>query len=84
MLVAAREEAAKRGGDPAGVEIEPWRIHDLRRTAATIMPRLGGDVVTVERVLNHTMRGVMAVYQKHQFSREKRRALDLGPVSSTT
>jgi hypothetical protein len=41
------------------------------------MPRLGVDVVTVERVLGHTMRGVMAVYQKYSFDREKRHALNL-------
>jgi hypothetical protein len=41
------------------------------------MPRLGVDVVTVERVLGHTMRGVMAVYQRYSFEAEKRRALEL-------
>ncbi len=67
--------ATARGDDP--IEIKPWRLHDLRRTAATTMPRLGVDVVTVERVLGHTMRGVMAVYQRYSFEQEKRRALEL-------
>jgi integrase len=77
MLSEVVEEGgvAARGDDP--IEIKPWRLHDLRRTAATTMPRLGVDVVTVERVLGHTMRGVMAVYQRYSFETEKRRALEL-------
>ncbi|WP_187437401.1 tyrosine-type recombinase/integrase [Bradyrhizobium rifense] len=77
MLEIAREDAVARGVDPDAVTIEPWRLHDLRRTAATTMPRLGVDVVTIERVLNHQMRGVMAVYQRHSFAQEKRHALNL-------
>jgi integrase len=77
MLEIAREDAAAGGGNPGEVAIEPWRLHDLRRTAATTMPRLGVDVVTVERVLNHQMRGVMAVYQRHSFAQEKRHALNV-------
>lgn len=72
-----REEATARGVDPDAATFASWRLHDLRRTAITAMPRLGVDVVTVERVLGHTMRGVMVVYQKHSFDREKRRALEL-------
>jgi hypothetical protein len=34
MLEAARQEAKERGENPK-VKIEPWRIHDLRRTAAS-------------------------------------------------
>ncbi|MHC2514597.1 tyrosine-type recombinase/integrase [Bradyrhizobium diazoefficiens] len=77
MLEIAREDAAAGGDNPEEVKIEPWRLHDLRRTAATTMPRLGVDIVTVERVLNHQMRGVMAVYQRHSFAQEKRHALNV-------
>lgn len=77
MLEIAREDAAAGSDNPDEVKIEPWRLHDLRRTAATTMPRLGVDVVTVERVLNHQMRGVMAVYQRHSFAQEKRHALNV-------
>lgn len=75
LLEIAREDAVERGDDPDAVKIEPWRLHDLRRTAATTMARLKVDVGTVERVLNHQMRGVMAVYQRHTFANEKRHAL---------
>lgn len=74
----ALEDALARGDSPSEVKPIPhWTLHDLRRTAATTMPRLGVDVVVVERVLNHQMRGVMAVYQKYSFDREKRQALEL-------
>ena len=75
MLDIAREDAAARGEDPGSVTLAPWGFHDLRRTAATIMPRLGVDVMTVERILGHTMRGVMAVYQLYAFDAEKARGL---------
>jgi integrase len=77
MLDLAREDATARGVDPGSVGLVHWNFHDLRRTAATTMARLGVDVVTVEQVLGHTMRGVMAVYQRHSFDHEKRHALDL-------
>ena len=41
-----------------GVELKPWRLHDLRRTAATHMVRLGVSELVVGRVLNHAPQGV--------------------------
>ncbi len=43
--------AAKEREEP--VEIAPWGFHDLRRTAATGMAKLGFPVQVVEAVLNH-------------------------------
>jgi integrase len=61
----------------AGVQIEPWRLHDLRRTAATHMVRLGVSEEVVGRVLNHASKGVTAkVYALHTYAPEKRSALD--------
>ncbi len=77
MLDTARKEAEETGGNATAIVIEPWRLHDIRRTMATNMARLGVDVVVVERVLNHTMQGVMATYQRYAFLPEKRRALNL-------
>lgn len=51
-----------------------WRPHDLRRTAATIMARLGHRPA-VSRVLNHTEQGVTAIYDRHAYLEEKRAAL---------
>lgn len=62
-----------------GAALPPWRLHDLRRTAATGMARLGVMLPVVERVLNHTsgtFGGVAGVYQRHDFAAEKRDALD--------
>lgn len=61
------------------VDIPHWTFHDLRRTAATSMARLGVAVRVTEAVLNHvsgTGGGIVAVYQRHDYADEKRWALD--------
>lgn len=58
-------------------DLEPWTFHDLRRTAATHMVRLGVSEEVVGRVLNHALKGVTAkVYALHSYAPEKRSALD--------
>lgn len=72
-----QEIAAKERGEP--VEIPHWTFHDLRRTCATGLARLGIPVRVTEAVLNHvsgTGGGIVAVYQRHDYAEEKRRALD--------
>lgn len=59
-------------------DLAPWVIHDLRRTAASGMARLGVSLVVIEKVLNHTagsLNGVAGIYQRHEFADEKRAAL---------
>lgn len=59
--------------------VTAWRLHDLRRTAASGMARLGHDPHVVERVLNHatTSAGPLArVYQRYAYEPEKRAALE--------
>ena len=59
-----------------GIELKPWRLHDLRRTAATHMVRLGVYELVVGRVLNHAPQGVTArTYALHSYEAEKRHAL---------
>jgi integrase len=53
------------------------RLHDLRRTVRTGLAKLGVSFEVAERVLNHAMRGLQAVYDRHDYSREKRTALTL-------
>jgi integrase len=61
----------------AGAKVGPWTLHDLRRTAATHMVRLGVSEEVVGRVLNHAPQGVTAkVYALHSYAPEKRSALD--------
>jgi integrase len=52
-----------------GRKIDHWTIHDLRRTAATHMARLGVDEIVVERVLGHRIGGVKGVYNRRQEGR---------------
>lgn len=55
-----------------------WRIHDMRRTVATGLQRLGVRFEVTEAVLNHVggaRGGVAGVYQRHDWKEEKREAL---------
>jgi integrase len=62
----------------AGPTLEPWRLHDLRRSAATHMVRLGVREEVVGRVLNHAVTGLTArVYALHSYGPEKREAVEL-------
>jgi len=72
-----QEIADKEAGE--SVNIPPWTLHDLRRTAAAGMQRLGVRLEVTERVLNHTsgsFGGIVSVYQVHDFHEEKRAALE--------
>jgi integrase len=51
--------------------------HDLRSTARSYLAHLGVDVIVAERCLNHSLGGLVAVYDKHDYMDERRRALDL-------
>jgi integrase len=74
MVEALRDEA---GSDQ--IELPPFVIHDLRRTATTGMARLGIAPHVADRVLNHTagtIRGVAAVYNRFEYLPERKAALD--------
>jgi integrase len=53
----------------------PWRVHDLRRSAASGMQRLGVDRETISAVLNHSISGVTSVYMRDRLEPQKREAL---------
>jgi integrase len=55
---------------------EPWVIHDLRRTARSLMPRAGVSDTIAERVLGHVQGGVKEIYNRHKYTNEKADALD--------
>jgi integrase len=56
--------------------LAPWRIHDLRRTAATHMRSLGVDRLVVSKVLNHAESGITRVYDRYAADPEKAAALE--------
>ena len=67
-----------RGWGPRGAE-GGWWLHDLRRTLATGLQRLGVRLEVTEAVLNHlsgSRAGVVGIYQRHDWAEEKRCALD--------
>lgn len=67
---------AKRVFDKAS-GITAWRLHDLRRTARSLLsrPALGVSSDVAELVLGHALRGVRGIYDRHAYSDEKSAAL---------
>jgi integrase len=52
-----------------------WRLHDLRRTARSLMSRAGVQSEHAERVLGHVIGGVEGVYNRYSYDAEKTDAL---------
>ena len=57
--------------------IEPFTIHDLRRTGKTKLQEMGVDELTSELCLNHKLKGVSGIYGRHDFFEERKQALQL-------
>ena len=76
--VSGFSKAKKRLDKISGVN--DWRLHDLRRTFATVATEtLGYEPVVVDRVLNHvngSVKGIAAVYQKGQYLEKRKIVLD--------
>jgi integrase len=58
----------------AACGVAGWTLHDLRRTARSLMSRAGVPSDHAERALGHVMPGVRGVYDRHEFYEEKKRA----------
>jgi integrase len=59
--------------------IAPWRTHDLRRSCATGLQKLGTPLQVTEACLGHTAGsrgGIVGVYQRHDYAAEKASALE--------
>jgi integrase len=69
-----RQIAKARKAD-AREPMQPWRLHDLRRTAKTLMARGGVRPDISERVLSHVIPGVEGVYDCYEYLKEKGDAL---------
>jgi integrase len=75
----ARLDAMLASEMPSPTGSNPWRAHDIRRTLATGLQRLGVRFEVTEAVLNHvsgSRSGVAGVYQRYDWAEEKRDALD--------
>lgn len=62
-----------------GTPIPDWILHDIRRSVAMGLARLGVNLPVIERCLNHvsgSFRGIVSIYQKHSFADEMRAAMD--------
>ena len=51
-----------------------WHRHDVRRTAGTILQRSGFPLEVVAAFLGHKLQGVTAIYLRHDYALEKRKA----------
>jgi integrase len=84
-IVKARADAAEKvQRKPA--PLAEWRTHDLRRSGVSALARLGFDSIVVDKILAHQpakLLGVAAVYQRHDFARERAAALDAWAVHIT-
>ena len=72
------QERAKLAGDAAPAALVPWRLHDFRRTGATVLARQGVGWEVADKLLNHVsgaIRGVAAVYQRHEYFPEREAAM---------
>ena len=55
--------------------VQDWKFHDIRRTVATNLSKLGVDRFLLQRIVNHTDSGVTAIYDSYSYLEEKREAL---------
>jgi integrase len=53
-----------------------WTLHDLRRTARSLMSRAGVPSDHAERCLGHVIGGVRGVYDRHEYHAEKQQAFE--------
>jgi integrase len=56
--------------------VSGWTLHDLRRTARSLMSRAGVPTDHAERCLGHVIGGVRGTYDRHEYHDEKRRAFE--------
>lgn len=71
-------EAGKKKQPPNLMgDMEHFAVHDLRRTCRTLLAQQGTPGYVAERCLNHKLKGVEGVYNKHDYFDERKEALNL-------
>jgi len=56
--------------------VSNWRVHDLRRTARSLLSRAGIAADIGERCLGHALPGIRGTYDHYDYQPEMRRAYD--------
>jgi integrase len=74
MLVQLRKFVEEAGEDPTGIQLQRWTIHDLRRTARTLMSQAGIPSDHAEACLGHVKQGVEGTYDRYKYRGEKKAA----------
>jgi hypothetical protein len=77
--IGASRAAAAVAAGTTPASLVPWRLHDFRRTGVTVLAGLGVRWEVADKLLNHShgaIRGVAAVYQRHDFLAERKAALN--------
>ena len=67
VLMVGRDVVQKRGEG-----IDPFTVHDLRRTASTLLHEAGYNTDWIEKCLAHEQKGVRAVYNKAEYAQQRR------------
>lgn len=64
--------------DRLNIDVRRFTPHDLRSTARSYLTSrdVGVDVIVAERCLNHSLGGLVAVYDQHDYMEERREALE--------
>jgi integrase len=57
------------------IGLTPFTPHDLRRTAATMLAAIGYTNEIIDAILGHKARGVVAVYNRYDYAKEKQEAM---------
>jgi integrase len=60
----------------SAAELPRWTLHDLRRTARSLMSRAGVPSDHAERCLGHVLPGIRGTYDRHEYINEKRHAFE--------
>jgi integrase len=68
--------AELRKQDPKAEPLANWTLHDLRRTARTLLTRAGVSPHHAERCLGHVLSGVEGVYDRHKYHPEMQKAFE--------
>ena len=77
--VSGFSKAKARLDQLMGARVPPWRTHDIRRSVASGLQRLGVPLPVTERILGHvsgSFAGIVGIYQRHEYRDERRAALE--------